>query len=190
MNTIILLCFLIAANICGFNNSIGKHSNYFQQNNLPLQARVVAGLYKKYDLKKSSLNQIYPFDGHPGDSTVRYKLDQDKLNLYFKSLKNTLPVSDIFISDLNQIYQDAGIQLSRTKQYDGPIDGLEYDLIYKIQEPDDIINHLNEMKVITIRNKNKSSFIVLGIGKHLRINACLSRYNDTWLIDHLTPYYL
>lgn len=98
-------------------------------------------------------------------------------------------LSDIYLYNLRQKYINVGLSLEQSPQFDGPIDELEYDIIYGIMEEEDITNHLNDMEVKSKITHHNKSFVLFKMNNDFKIKAYLTKHNNIWLIEHCQSFY-
>ncbi len=150
----------------------------------------VINFLKWYSHNKKSINQWNAIDGLPGSKTKIYKINELNLKEFFFQLLKSGFVSTIYISDLKQKFDNADENLKFYPQSDGPVDDLEFDIIYGIMETSDISEHMEDIKIERQIIRGDKSFVAMRIGTHLLIKTYLSRYGNNWKIDHYLPKYI
>lgn len=83
---------------------------------------------KWYISNKTVLDELNSnITGLIGDSTRPYKVDYNKVEMYLKKIKNSGYVTDFYIHQIRLVFKKSDENLTKYRQWDGPIYGLEWD---------------------------------------------------------------
>ena len=152
--------------------------------------QTVLGFLNWYKINQERLKKINVVDGIPGDSTKYYAINFEKVNEFLSEIKRSGFISNNFETKLMTKFKKCDANLKIHPQFDGPVEELEYDIVFGVQEQDDITQHLKEIRILSKSNIGKKSSILFSIGKYLRLKVYLTKYSKKWLIDRLHPYYI
>ncbi|HEY1872313.1 MAG TPA: hypothetical protein VGG71_14720, partial [Chitinophagaceae bacterium] len=61
-----------------------------------------------------------------------------------------------YLENVNKFFQKCDKEYSISKQNDGPPDGLDFDLLLFTQEPEEVLNNFNNLKISLIGSTSKS----------------------------------
>lgn len=192
--TVLLFCFQLSAGSIYATGNEKTNKNLtrpikYSSTNISAE-RTVLSFLTWYKNNQEKLKKIAVVNGTPGDSTKYYAVDFEKVNEFLLKLKRSGFVSNKFNSALMVIFKKCDENLKLYPQFDGPVTELEYDIVFGVQEQEDITKHINDIKTLSEKTIGNKSLLILGIGKHLRLNVNLSKYNNKWLIDTYKATYL
>ncbi len=126
----------------GFSNS--------QQSDSPIL--FLRSFFKWYKTKVDYLNNhIYPIKMDIPNNAP-YRINFNETEKYLSVLKSSGFFSDNYITYNRDLFKKIDLTLQKTKQDDGTVDGLDYDPIVHSQEPNSILENLNNIKLIVIKS--------------------------------------
>lgn len=112
------------------------------------------GFFKWYKTKFEYLDhQIFPVD-MDFKSNKPYRINFKETENYLSFLKSSGFFSDEYIINNRSYFKAIDEKLKKTKQNDGPVDGLDYDIVINSQEPEVILEDLNGFKFTVVRSSN------------------------------------
>jgi hypothetical protein len=80
-----------------------------------------------------------------------YRINYKETEKYLFALKSSGFFSDDYISHYRNYFKKIDLTLQKTKQDDGPVDGLDYDPILRSQEPESILENLNSIRLAVVK---------------------------------------
>ena len=88
-----------------------------------------------------------------------YRINFNETEKYLTILKSSSFFSDDYINYYRAYYKKVDLILQKTKQNDGTVDGLDYDLIVHSQEPESILENLSDIRLTFIRATLKETIL-------------------------------
>lgn len=184
---LVLVVISLATNIYARNipaNTITKkHVVFSKQNEDPIA--FMRNFFKWYKTKVNSFqNDFVDMDSEKPNP---YRINFNKTEKYLTVLKSSGFFSDSYINYFRAYFKKVDVTLQKSKQNDGPIDGLDYDLVMHTQEP---ITYLKDLSVIqlTIIKSTANSATIKMQTKFDRRNynlIDLVKVNNKYLIDKI-----
>ena len=107
--------------------------------------------YKWYKTKYKFLNSI-PLVKMDDNPNIPYSMNYNSTERYLSVLKSSGFFSDTFISYYRNYFKKIDAMFKKTKQNDGPVDGLDYDFIMHSQEPESYLTDLNNLRLTVVNN--------------------------------------
>lgn len=123
-----------------------------------------------------------------GDTTTFYSVDFSGAKKFTEELKKSGYVSDLYINEFNKFFKDIDDTLKINHQNDGPVDGLDADLVLGVQDYSDIETGIDSAKFINTSEKEGhcATSSVFGAGQYKIVyHAFLTKKDNRWLIDSL-----
>jgi len=139
---------------------------------------------KWYRANRTRLEKFQLVSGTPGDSTRPYKVNFEQTDLYVKELNKSGLVSEEYINNYKQYFKTCNENLRKNPQYDGPADGFGIDLVLQTQEPEEILDNIDELKVISKIHGNLG-LASIPVSKYMKLQISLSRLHERWQINSL-----
>lgn len=115
-------------------------------NNNP-QITLIRNFLKWYQLNYIEINSISLVDLKEDSLAAQYEINLKNIERYLDIFKKSGYVSEVYINNMRDYFKKANENLLKTKQNDGPPEGFESDLVLFTQEPEDILKHLNSIKI-------------------------------------------
>ena len=105
-----------------------------------------------------------------------YRINFNETEKYLSILKSSGFFSDGYISYYRAYFKKVDRILQKTKQNDGPVDGLDYDSIVYSQEPESILENLNNIRLNVMRSTPQETTVKMQTPYDVR---------DSYLLFHL-----
>jgi hypothetical protein len=141
---------------------------------------------KYYNEQLSVISKIQMVDYHNFDSAKYYTLIDSEVEKYLNILTESHYISVSFINNLRQYIKQCGINFKVNKQYDGPPEGLDFDLIMLSNADYDQELALQD-SITVIRESisgNKANVLIRFLFNDKLIYD-LSRNGQIWQIDKI-----
>lgn len=141
--------------------------------------------FKWYKTKFEYLDhQIFPVD-MDFKSHKPYRINFKETEKYLSVLKSSGFFSDDYIMNTRAYFKAVDEKLKKTKQNDGPVDGLDYDVIVNSQEPESILENLEGLKLTVV--KSTANYVAVKMTTKFHQNThslyTLKRTGTKYLID-------
>lgn len=148
--------------------------------------RVIGFLYW-YKTHSENLNSIsvvkYPSEN---DTLGYYRINFDSTKKYISLLENGGFFSPKFLDNINKRFEVANNLYKKTKQNDGPPEGLEYDYFMKSQDFDlNSDSIISSAKIPFIKINNNQAIVVISFDKNGKLKYTLEKINNRWLLDDI-----
>lgn len=88
-----------------------------------------------------------------------YRINFKKTEEYLSILKSSGFFSDSYINYYRQYFKEIDDTLKKTKQDDGTVDGLDYDLIMNSQEPESYLKNLNVIRLTIVSSTAENAVV-------------------------------
>jgi hypothetical protein len=149
----------------------------------------VRNFYKWYKTKFDYLDHhLYLVDMDFKKNTP-YRINFTKTEEYLSILKSSGFFSDSYISYYRTYFKKIDLTLQKTKQNDGPVDGLDFDSIMHTQEPESYLANLNVIRLKLIYSTDKNAIVkmktTLDPVESFQL-LHLVKVNGKYLIDKIT----
>jgi hypothetical protein len=180
---------IIALGNIGYTQTHQKHT----VNTQLLNAKQTAVNFLKWytaNLDRFQKLQGNTIAGTLGDSTKPYRINFEATEVYLKELSKSGYVSEWYIDHFRPIFKTVNEDLIKHKQWDGPIIGYEWDLVFPIIETDEITDHLNELKPVYQFQNTNGAYLIFKLGKSLHFTFSMWYYQGKWLINELSIKYI
>lgn len=115
--------------------------------------------FKWYKTKFNYLDHHIYFVDMDLKNNTPYRINFAKTEEYLSILKSSGFFSESYIMNARSYFKKIDLTLQKTKQNDGTVDGLDYDLILHSQEPEAILENLSGIH-LEIINTSKDRVIV------------------------------
>lgn len=155
--------------------------------------KVITAYLKWYVMKKKDIEPLAAdiLDRHANDTTYQYKVNFAATEKYLAEIKKSGFVSENYVDYLRAFFRDCDADLKRYPRHEGPYPRLDDDVILRVQEDEDITEHLNEMVIVSQKTTlNHRSVVILIKSSRLELNFKLLKIGNSWLIDSYKPQYL
>lgn len=117
-----------------------------------------------------------------------YRINYNETEKYLSILKSSSFFSDKYLNYYRSYFQKIDSNFQKTKQDDGEPEGLDFDLIMHSQEPESILQNLNEIHLIVLKSSTNDKVLVKMKTK-FDLNAFslfeLSKTNNSYIIDKI-----
>nr|WP_294948482.1 hypothetical protein [uncultured Mucilaginibacter sp.] len=113
-------------------------------------AAVVERFFSWYKTKYDYLDHQIHFVDVDLKTNKPYKINFAKTEEYLTVLKASGFFSDNYVSFYRRYFNKISANLKKTRQSDGPVDGLDLDLILHTQEPESYMEDLKVFKITTL----------------------------------------
>jgi hypothetical protein len=184
LKTSILLLVLLFISACTQRNS-----NAIVLTGKELPDSTILTFIKWYHQNENRLNKINFIPGGLEDTTTFYSIDSEKSEEYLSELSKSNCVSNKFISDLRNFFNQSDKYFKEHPQNDGPAYGFEADLIMKSQDYMDVWENLDSMKSIKRKIIGNNAIVKVSFGKFYRPTYNLTKLSNHWLIDSIYNVY-
>ncbi|WMW77290.1 hypothetical protein RF683_07270 [Flavobacterium sp. 20NA77.7] len=155
---LLLFCFLYFLNACKNDSEIKKTNENLKSikvdslkfSNDDEFRDITIAFFNWYKLNNNKLGKIKFLKGgyiNENDS-IAYYIDENEVNKYVKEFDKTGYVSHSYIENLKNHLLSVGKDLKEEKIYDGVVGGLDYDLITKSQDDEEIFSTISTIKLI------------------------------------------
>jgi len=122
---------------------------------------------------------------HPAPYKINYRETEE----YLSALKNSGFFSKNYLNYYKSYFKAIDLKLQKTKQNDGPVDGLDSDLIMHTQEPESYLNHLNVLQLSQVKSSGNSRIVIVKMKTNYNNGGSLLFYlieaNGKYLIDKI-----
>jgi len=103
---------------------------------------------------KLNVNKLGKFEylkgGHINENdSIAYYIDETEVTKYVKEFEKTGYVSHSYVENLKNHLLSVGKDLKEEKIYDGVVSGLDYDLITKSQDDEEIFSNMPTIKLLS-----------------------------------------
>lgn len=147
-----LLLALFALNLYAKNNSsrnfLPKKRIELKQNNNPVL--FMRSFFKWY---KANLHSFHnAFVDINAEAPKPYRINFTKTEQYLSTLLSSGFFSKKYIDYYRKYFKKIDLTLQKTKQDDGAVDGLDYDLIMHTQEPESYLNDLKTIQLSIVKS--------------------------------------
>lgn len=131
-------------------------------------------------------HQIFPVD-MDFKSHKPYRINFNETEKYLSALKASGFFSDEYIMNTRAYFKAVDGKLKKTKQNDGPVDGLDYDVIINSQEPESILENLEELKLTLVKSTTKYVAVKMTTKFHQNTHSLytLKKNGSKYLIDKI-----
>lgn len=145
---------------------------------------IIINFLKWYEKNKKLLhkNRIVKGGGVVGSNYYISSMNKEK---YLYELSKSGYLSNIYIDSLNEYLERCNQNLKKYPQNDGPIQGLESDIVMKAQDYLGIIENLDSATIESISKYNNSEDIILTFAKYYKMSFTITKYNKRWQIDKI-----
>ena len=159
-------------------------NSYSQSNFTDTSAKTeVINFIKWYTQNIDSIYYKYKFVKL--EKNKNYRIDFNQVNAFLINLKKCNMLSDNYIKEFKNYFTRCDANFVNHPQFDDPPFGLDYDLVIKYNDYDNVITNLNKSKII-IYHKNKNFiFIVLEFTKWDKNSFELIKQKNKWLINKI-----
>lgn len=164
-----------------------RKKEFFGLNQRDAAVIFMKDFYKWYKTKYDYLDhRIFPVNIDV-KKPIPYKINFHETEKYLSVLKSSGFFSDNYINYYRNYFKKIDLILQKTKQNDGPVDGLDYDLIMNSQEPESYLEDLNIIQ-LNIKKSSVNSAIVKMKTKYNQDTyqlIYLVKMNHRYLIDKI-----
>ncbi len=156
---LLLFCFLCFLNSCKKESEIKKTDEDLKSikvdslqfsNENELRDLTIA-FFNWYKLNINKLGKFeYLKGGYVNENdSIAYYIDETVVTKYVKEFEKTDYVSQSYVENLKNHLLSVGKDLKEEKIYDGVVSGLDYDLITKSQEDEEIFSNMPTIKLLS-----------------------------------------
>ncbi|WP_353170209.1 hypothetical protein [Flavobacterium sp.] len=156
---LLLFCFLCFLNSCKKESKIKKTDedlksikvDSLQLSNDDEFRDLTIAFFNWYKLNINKLEKIeYLKGGYVTEKdSIAYYIDETEVIKYVKEFDKTGYVSHSYVENLKNHLLSVGKDLKEEKIYDGVVSGLDYDLITKSQEDEEIFSNMSKIKLLS-----------------------------------------
>jgi len=155
---ILILLFSVAIALNSNANSIVvKDNTGFHSDNKPVL--FLRDFFKWYKTKFDYLDHHVFYVAMDLKTNAPYRINLSETEKYLSVLQSSGFFSDNYILNYKSYFKKIDLTLQKTKQNDGTVDGLDYDLIMHNQEPESILKNLNNIRLSVL--KSTTSYVTV-----------------------------
>ncbi|WP_442587793.1 hypothetical protein ACSBL2_17245 [Pedobacter sp. AW31-3R] len=126
--------------------------------------------------------------GYP-DTTTKRRIDKDGVERYLNNLRNSKLVSETFINNLRQHFYQVDVHLEENPIIKDliPIIGLDYDIVLSNQEPELVLDYIDQgifKKISIIHHKSIVEFYVPPY--RITVVFALTKVGNKWKLDDIS----
>ena len=147
--------------------------------------KTILGFLNWYKNNEDKLGQINLIKGGLPEKTTNYSFDFVATRKYLFELKRSGYLSDSFINNLQKHFIEVDDYLKKYPQNDGPIQGLDYDIIMKSQDYMDVWSNLDNVKILNKDINNDKAYLKLEFGGYYKTKYFLTKRDGLWLLDNI-----
>lgn len=143
--------------------------------------------FKWYKTKFDYLDhQIHPVDVGIHDNSP-YKINFKETEKYLATLRSSGFFSDNYINRYRDHFNKIELTLKKTKQNDGPVDGLDFDPIVHSQEPEAILEDLNKIQLSILKSEGNKVTVKVKTQFDVDTNSLyyITKNGDKYQIDKI-----
>lgn len=115
--------------------------------------------FKWYKTKVDYLNNHIFTVNMDFKNNTPYRVNFKQVEKYLNVLKTSGFFSDDYINNYREYFKKVDLTLQKTKQNDGTVDGLDYDPILHSQEPNSMLENLNNFKLTILKSVHRETTI-------------------------------
>ena len=147
--------------------------------------KTILGFLNWYKNNEDKLGQINLIKGGLPEKTTNYSFDFVATRKYLFELKRSGYLSDSFINNLQKHFIEVDDYLKKYPQNDGPIQGLDYDIIMKSQDYMDVWSNLDNVKILNKDINNDKAYLKPKFGGYYKTKYFLTKRDGLWLLDNI-----
>ncbi|MCC8411234.1 hypothetical protein LJ707_20000 [Mucilaginibacter sp. UR6-1] len=148
----------------------------------------VHGFLKWYKVKGHDTTVHYRLiKGGAPDSTTRPSINWDGVETYLAHLNSSGYVSPAYLNTHREHFKEVDKELEGFKLTSEliKINGLDFDLVLKNMEPEDVLDNLNKMKLHKLYVIDDKAMAAYTFTRYVCMIFTLTKENDKWLIDYI-----
>lgn len=172
-------------NITNDSITIEQKTDTNSTNNKNFRENTIA-FFKWYKNNRSKLDNFKYLKGGystENDSTAYY-IDKNEVEKYINEIEKSGFVSSKYINNLKEHLNSVSSDLEKEKIYSEVVDGLDYDLITKSQDDEDILANIINIKLIKSDIEKHNASLSYKIMPTLKMKINFSLEKNKWLIDN------
>ncbi len=143
----------------------------------------VLGFLAWYRDNETWVNDHHYIDGGLKDSSTFYHINWYKAEDYLFALRSSHFLSENYLQDLKQYLASCDSLMKKIPQNDGPPIALDFDLVIKSQDYQDIYDSLSVSKVIDQKINGNKAELVIRHNSFRSHRYYLTKYGNYWLLD-------
>lgn len=140
----------------------------------------VKGFLKWY---KENYKQANSFGFTYQDKQGNYHVSISQGEEYLNFLKSSAYISDKYVDAWLKYFKDKAQYLEENLQNEGPPEGFEFDLVLITQEPELVLNEINNLQFAV--SENDGSKAILQIAGQFGYDFELIKENGKWMIEYI-----
>lgn len=149
----------------------------------------IVGFLKWYNVNQDRLSSAgSAVDGGDPDTTTFYKINFTKVDSYLNKFKRSGFVSDSYIKEFKQMFVSINDSLVKYPQNQGPIIGLNLDVVLKTFDDRDILDHIDEGRFESVIVESNKASVKFTIEPSVKMLFTLLKKGDKWLIENFNYY--
>lgn len=121
------------------------------------------------------------------DAKGMYSIDKKASENYLSFLKSSGQISDQYLIEWRKYFEDRAHYFSENPSNEGPPEGFDMDLVLITQEPELVLDSLNQLHFQMNSNENNKAIMnVTGNPQYnIDYNFEMSKINNKWYIDYI-----
>jgi len=104
---------------------------------------------------------------------------------WLKKIQESGFVSDKYIEQWRNYFQEQAKSLKAKPEYEGEIDGFGYDFVLFTNDVDWTLNSIKDLQIEKIKSNDQNQTLVTFYAPSVRLTFYLSEYDGKWLIDNI-----
>lgn len=167
------------SNLTNYTSGDTTIHKVFANDTLALQETVKAFLmwYKTNYTQANSFGLTYQ------DKQGNYNVALGNCDLYLNFLKSSGYISDTYMGLWKKYFEDKAIYLKENLSSEGPPEGFEFDLVLITQEPELVLNTINDKLFAVVENSGTKA--VLQMGGEEGYDFDMVKENGKWMIAYI-----
>ena len=133
---------------------------------------------------KANYIKAYAFRFTTSDANGNYIVDLNECEKYLQHLKSSKEISHTYLTEWRKYFKSRVQYFKDNPQNEGPPAGFDFDLVLFNQEPDLILNAVDQLK-FSIKERNKATAVVEVSGEFV-YEFELSLIKGKWKIDYIS----
>jgi len=118
------------------------------------------------------------------DKQGNYQVSISQGEEYLKFLKSSGFISEKYVEAWYKYFKDKAQYLQENLQNEGPPEGFEFDLVLITQEPELVLNEINNLQFVVLENTGDKA--ILQIVGELGYDFELIKENGKWMIEYIS----
>ena len=150
-------------------------------NDTLLMIQSVKGFLEWY---KTNYKEANSFGFTYQDKQGNYQVSISQGEEYLKFLKSSGFISEKYVIDWLKYFVDKAQYLLENPQNEGPPEGFEFDLVLITQEPELVLNEINNLQFVVLGNTGSKAILQI-VGDFVGYNFELIKENGKWKIEYI-----